>query len=424
MADSLNETSISDDARLLEDAAPLDNNSRDNANERALNNDEVEEEEPSLDEENDEEEEPKKPKAKEGEEEEEEPSNDITRRPTVEALNKKFPKLLVEFPELKTIIAREAEMAEVFPTVDEAREAAENSTNFLNIQNDVINGKGENFIGALKDTSPTALGNFANNFMSTLQRMSPDVHFTAIAPTLESMARNFYNESKKYTGDEAENYKYAALYLSKWLFADEKVATGERSVSGQRQQANPREEELSKREQDFEASRYNEFASGARSSATERLVGMINSRDSEGKSRIDPEGVMSEFIRNTIAERTQQEVEKQLSADKAHMRFMTSLWERSKKEGYSRESQKRIVDAYMSRAKHLVPTVRAKLVSEALSTTSQRDKNKQNVVNKQRKEAGDGGKPPSRNSAITDPKRIDYRKSTDMDILSDSFTTK
>lgn len=421
MAD-IQDNSISEDAALLGEDSVDNTSTREISQDESDNESESEEEESQPDDDSEEEEE------EESEEDEEKP-RDLAphERPSIKDVTTKFPELFKTFPSLRDMYFREKEFSSIFDTLDVARTASENSEAFENLRSDIFTGNGEKLINSIKDTDPAKLDSFAENFMSSLAKVSPDAHWKAAVPLLENAVRSLYNESKKFGDtDQGNNYKFAAQYFAQFLFGDIKVASGETRVSKTKEAPNPREEELNKREKDMDERVYTEFAAATTRTGQKGLKDLIMDKDKSGNLKIDPDAVMTDFIKNTLAEKIQIEVDRQLSADSEHMRYMGTLWSRSKKEGYSPDSKAKIVSAYLARARQVVPSVRAKLVSEALGTTTKHNANKQTRTDvvKTRREPGSGGRGSSSSSKMIDPKRIDFGRTTDMDILNDNVTTK
>ena len=155
------------------------------------------------------------------------------------------------------------------------------------------------------------------------------------------------------------------------------------------------------------------------------LKSLVLTKDKEGKSRIDPEGVFSDFIKNSIIDKVMTEVQDQMQSDRDHIRYMDSLWAKAKKAGYTGDWKSSIISAYLARAKSLVPAIRSRLVSEALGTSSNINGKKSKLVETQtsRKESGSSGRE-AKESKTIDSRRVDWSKTSDIDLLEDRITYK
>ena len=99
-----------------------------------------------------------------------------------------------------------------------------------------------------------------------------------------------------------------------------------------------------------------------------------------------------------------------MTADRQHMAYVNSLWAKAKRNGYKAEDKAKITSAFLARAKSLLPSVRVKLVSEALGLTRSTTKKVQKRV-----EPSNSGRPAGSRNGL---KQVDYKTMTDLDILN------
>lgn len=348
--------------------------------------------------------------SKEAEEKEGEEKTHPFDRPTIAQIKAKFPDLFKTFPQLQDVYFREREYTKLFPTVDDAKEAAENNTAFVNIQEDVMKGNGEQFFEALKETDTKALGRFADTLMATLSRVDKTAFLRAANPVVEDICRQMYAKGKR---ENNENISNSAEFVAEYFFGDAKYATGDKTSVAPKPAA--AETEVATERTQFERERYDVALRDVSTSAMKSLMGLIDNE------KLDPSGTLSPFIRKTIIDNVLKDIGEAVVGDKAHMRYMDTLWANAKRGGYRDLS--RIESAYLARAKGLVSALRAKYVSEATGRkmkTAQADKTKiQNIQSRKdvtasgsaSRSGGSGGK-------------VDYRKSSDMDILNDKISYK
>ena len=115
------------------------------------------------------------------------------------------------------------------------------------------------------------------------------------------------------------------------------------------------------------------------------------------------------------ADKILKRVNEVLSSDERHMAAMRSMWEKAERSGFSAEWRNRIRNYYLSRAKAILPGIRAKAKSEATHKPGTAPRNQVPVG---RSGSGSGGKVP------LSAKHIDYSKTSDMDILNGKVTRK
>jgi len=130
------------------------------------------------------------------------------------------------------------------------------------------------------------------------------------------------------------------------------------------------------------------------------------------------------FERKQILKEARAEIDKILLGDKAFQGSLRALWKKAESTGYSSESKSRIKRAWLDRAKLIAPQVRNRLRQEAVSsrTGSKReasdDKVKLKVESEKRTFPSGAGKTPAAGQRrVLDPKKIDWRKTSDRDIL-------
>lgn len=374
-----------------------------------------EEKEPRVEDEREEEKEQEKEEKEEKEEEKPFPYD----RPTMQQLRQEFPELFKKFPVLRDIYYREQEFSQIYPTIEDAKEAAEAASSFDALSSKALSGDTEGLLGAIKQADEGAFNKIAQNALATIYKMSPDAHWNATLPLLQNLVRGFYVEGQR---RKNENIINAAEYLSDFVFGDIKIAKGEKNLIP------PEEPKITEERQKFEAEkakfavdRFQGFSNSISTNADQQLRSFVDI-----KSKVDPDGIFSDFIKETIVGKVLQEVDKQLVADKAHMKYMNSLWNKARDAGYSDEWKSRIISAYLARAKSLVPAIRAKFVSEARGSSARATERDNEVREKvAARKAPSGGRTSSeRRNGPIDAKEINWDKTSDLDLLEDRITYK
>lgn len=359
--------------------------------------------------------EPEKVEAKEEEEEEPEKTTQFPYdRPSMQDIKKEFPDIFKKFPSLRDVYYREQEFSQIFPTIEDAQTASTNAEAYNNLSDKVLNGKSEEFLSAVKDADGKAFTKLATSLLPSLYKISPDVHWQATAPLMQNLVRGFFIEGEKRQND---NIKNAAEYLADFIFGDIRYAH-----QGVKQQPEESEEskQLKKDREEFESQKYMSFFSSVKSGLDDQMLNAIDAK------KVDPDKIFSQFIRDTIVGKVRSEVDKQLAADKAHMKYMASLWEKAKNEGYSDGWKSRIQSAYLARAKSLIPSIRARFVAEAQGSSARVAEHKKATLEKanSRREPTAGGKTSHEGNGQINPKRVDWSKTSDLDLLNGNVSYK
>lgn len=404
MADNVEgTTSVADDVELLE------------SEEEVKSPEESEEE--SVDEES---EESGSEEEEESKDEEEKKDEEVTYydRPSIKQIKEKYPDFFKSFPQLRDMYFRESEFSKVFPTVEDAREASSNSESYIALRDSALNGDARTIFTAVNEADSKALNKMAEGLLTTLYDISKDAHWTAVLPVLQNVVQSFYQEGVSSKKDDIKN---AALHLSKFIFNDFEVARGKSLTPRQDPKVSEERKEIEAERAKLNSDKFAGFTNSVYSDGGDGLLRLIG-----GEKKIDPDGNLTKGMRDYVVNKVVEEVNHQMQSDPEHVRMMQSLWNRAKREGYSDAWKSRLVSAYLARAKSLVPTIRAKYVSEVLGTTvKSSDKTRQKVeVQNGRVEPGSSGRAAKDRPVNYSAKDVDWGRTSDLDYINDNVTLK
>ncbi len=330
-----------------------------------------------------------------------------------------------EFRELRNAYHREAKYTELFPTLEDAKEAAENNETFTKINTELMEkGDPTVLLGAIRDASPEAFKKVATSFLDTVSKMDEATYVQVISPVVRRLAKQIHATGQKDLKNNPESNFGKALVatarnIMQYAFEDaDEINKDEPKVSTE---PSAKEVELTKREEAIATEKFQ----GAYQLASHSVERNMEKAILQG---LDPDNKFNEFTRDTLIEKINKEVQNQMTKDTAHVKRMDSLWSRAAKEGYSRESLSRIVAAYLERARPIIPTVRNKFRSIAIkgraSTEDTENEDKSiKIASRGRtgRSAPNDGKVDLRRA---DPKKIDYRNTTDDDIFEGKVSLK
>jgi len=333
-------------------------------------------------------------------------------RPTLTDIKEAFPDLFKKFPVLRDVLFREKAFNELFSSIEDARTAQDDSVALQEARQSIFNDDGSGFLAAVKKTDEAALLKFASNIMPALYKVDEKAHWAAANPLMENMVKAFAESAP---GNE--DTKKAALLMAKFLFGNDAqdILDGKKSYVPRAAESKTDPERVK-----FESDRLKAFTGDISSDIKGQVKSVILSKDKNGSLRLDPEGVFSRWMVDTLVEKINKEVDDQMGADREHLRYMDSLWSKAKKDGYTSDWKSRITSAYLARARQLVPAVRAKIVAEANGTSQRRAARTKEVVDGVRRGTGSPARESRNSSGITG--RIDYNKTSDDDIINDNIT--
>ena len=332
-------------------------------------------------------------------------------RPSFGKIKKEFPELFKKFPEIQEALGREKAFTEEFETIEDAKEAKEQSADYNFLQEIVAKGTPEStkeFLDVMKENNEDVYKGYVATFLPALLKADQDSYYAITLPLFQNVLRSAYNEGES-SGNE--NLKGAALWLSKFIFNNIEYATGKKSFAGLKIEKKVIDPEVNrfKEEQDkFWQDRLTETAQDVDRSATTKL----NSEIIKGFSEKDNDE-LSEIEKEYIVDKTRIKINEIISADKAHMTKMQTLWNNARKSGFSKQSRDSILSAFLSRAAIAIPEVSKSFIAKAKGKkepSSETIEERSREV-KTRTGAGSGG-------GNRQPTKVDYSKMSDLDILN------
>ena len=346
----------------------------------------------------------------EGKEEEEEETTEtsedeveVSLRPSYKEIKTKYPNLFKDFPDLRHSIFAETKYREIFPTVEDAQEASENYSVIKELHEKFLGGEVNDLISVfndIKSSDSVALNDICDGFLPALYKASPEHYDKVTLPIIESLLRTCYK-------DGSDELKEASKLISKFILGDEDVATGRKTVIQKREQKSKSkdEEEFELRKKNFELQQFSTASKNVSSTVKSKIMKEINSGISVGDNA----------LKELLAEKILSEVDKTLLNNRDHMSSQNRLWEKAADAGFSKDWEDKIITAYLARARTVIPQIRAKIVGK-IST------GKVTSIDKEVGQTGitNGG---SKNGRIPLGK-VDYRKTSDADILDDKITLR
>ena len=353
----------------------------------------------------DEEEEGDGKKGKKKDDEEEEPETDAQGRPTVKAIKALAPDLFKKFPYLKTAFFELPKYKEVFSTPEEAQGAAAKAADFDALEVSLV-GKGDAhlLLDQMNTNNPKALAKMLDGFGDAVRKVDPNLYLRITEPIIEELLHFAAKHADK-IGDK--NLKLSAQHLARYVFNN----GGEIPQLRQPKSNEPSDEEkeLQRDRQNFDNER---FGAAMEDVATRS----VESIDKIFERKLD---MLTPFEKKAVLRDAREELNTTLKADKELQRKLSSLWASAKRDSYSTASKERVKEAWLSRAKLLAPGIRNRLKQEALAArtpgkgTQQREGGKRTFP----VQGGGGSRGSSR---VLDPTKIDWKKTSDADILNDN----
>lgn len=323
-------------------------------------------------------------------------------RLTFKQITEKFPTLFKEFPQLRHTFFREQEYAKVFPTVEDAQEAATKAENFSYLEADLLAGSPTNLLKSISQAAPEAFEKLVNEFLPSVYSLNKDAFYSVTRPILSNALKAAFNEG---TQDGNKNLVLASQYLNRFLFGSTDIE--DTKVITQRQQPDSAREKFEQERSTFFKQRSEDFENDVHKTVRNELKKLSS-------AGLDPENKLNEFTRSSIIDKIIEQVGSVLSKDTRHQATMNSLWKRALQSGLSPELKSRIIQTHIARVKEILPTIRAKVRSEATGIA------KPKTVIKRPSGAGIG----TQSTGAINPHKVDWGKTSDLDFLNDNVKMK
>jgi hypothetical protein len=243
-----------------------------------------------------------------------------------------------------------------------------------------------------------------------LYAKNKDLYVSTINPLLENLVRQLGK-----TGNE--NSKNAALVVANFLWGDngEDIVEGKKTNSKSLEESEDAKSLRLEREKD---------ANERLGTFTRETIGEMKDGLARLISRgLDVDGTMSDYAKKTLTQDIIMQVDEVLKKDANHMNVMNSRWLHLKKEGYNTASKEKLVSAYLSRAKQVIPSIRDKARNDFLGVKKKVAEKKIEEIDRvssRSKEvtSGRGNGTGAGAPNVVKPSRELYRKMTDLEILN------
>jgi hypothetical protein len=334
----------------------------------------------------------------------------------VKDITKKYPTVFKDFPELKRNFFLARQYEQIIPTVEDAKAAVEQANYYQYFQAKVLTGDAKEVLDSIANSGERkAMEKFTNNFLPSLKEVDENSFYRVTAPVIQQV---LYAAVQQGVGSNDKNLAEAAKWIHNFVFGNPQVAKPNwNRESPEREQIDPERLQFLRDKMQFERSRMEESMGEVSGSIVSEMRKVI-------LKDLDPRNEMQPYMRKKLLEDIIQETGKILQKDQHHLRKMDSLWDNLRATGMRQNGKTRIKDTYLARAIQVLPSVRARLKAEALGRKlKNNDKTVHRPAGKQERESRTE-RSAQRFNKTPDAKRVDYNKTSDMDLIMGKATLK
>lgn len=268
---------------------------------------------------------------------------------------KKYPDLFKDFPYLEKAYYREQQFTEVFPTIDEAKEARSKGETLDNFERDLVSGNITTILKAVNDQDKNSFYRIADNYLQSLAQVDEKAYLHVLGNTLKHTCSSMAAEAKR-TNNEA--LMSAAQLLYQFGFGTSEFEAPKNLA---REDTRPDEKttEFEERQRAFTQQQYESTRNDLNTKVDNALTRTIT-------ENIDPKGSMSDYVKASAIREASETLNGLLTNDKRFRDVTDRLWKHAFQSNFSQESVNRIRSAYLSKAKTLLPSVIKKARNNAL----------------------------------------------------------
>ena len=262
-----------------------------------------------------------------------------------QALKKHDKDIFKKVPGLRATIFREAQFTKYYATPAEAEEAYKKAEALTNFEQDL--GKGES--GKLIDFlhSSKSLKKFSANLLSTIEKADKETFYGIIAPEFKKFFRAALKDPNTAIQTSAKNLHY-------FFFGNQEFDKDEGLVPETKSQ---RELDIEKREQEINERNFKVFAKDLTVSSEKRAKRIIE-KGFEGSN-------ITDWHKQKLVEDIYTRVIQTMDRDVRYTGNIRAMLRKAASEGFTSEGKESLLNAFLSRAKLLIPQVRQKVLKEA-----------------------------------------------------------
>lgn len=327
---------------------------------------------------------------------------------SIKALKKDYPDIFKKHPEVRTAIFRNNQFSEHFADPKEAAAAVVKAEEFDRFNDSISKGDPTLILNELSENNPRALAGFVTKLMPKLQILDKDLYIKAATPILEEAVNLLYNAGVK---NKDRNQQLAAKHIANFLFGSADIP----EIKGvAREEDNPAAKELEQERSNWARQRFVEAAEELGNAARVDIVGGLE------KIIVARYPDLPKYMVKKMAEDTRNSIDGTLMKDEGFQKQLKQLWDRAKKDSYSRQSKAQIKTAFLARAQTVRIFHLNRILKDALGSDYKPVKaGAAPEGTPRKKQLTSSGAGHQHRRPVLDPSKIDYNRTSDADILSD-----
>ena len=274
---------------------------------------------------------------------------EIDAPPRKKELLKAFPDIFKKFPFIEKMLYRDQQYTQMFGSFDEAKEISEKASTLDDYEQQLMSGNSVSLLTDVHQNDPKAFSKIALNILPTIKQIDGNAYKEIVGDLIRRLTHSMHStgESKK-----DEDLKTAAALVNGYVFGDEKV-------EAPKARETEKEDELSKREREFNDRR-------RVTNVNDISLKVGNTLKNTVSEYIDQKNQMSSFEKRGAIKEVLELVDEEIGRDTMFRRMLDKLWVAAEQDNYSKNSLDRIRSTYLGRAKPLLSSSIKKVRAEIL----------------------------------------------------------
>jgi len=270
----------------------------------------------------------------------------------------KYPKLFKDFPYLEKAYYREQQFTELLPTVQDAKIAVEKASILDRTEHEVMSGDISNILLAAKQENQEVFNRIADNYLPALRKVDQQAYYHVLGGVIKDTIITMVKESRA-LGEQGAPLQAAANILNQFVFGSQNFQPHQPLARKSDPAQQTREQEYQEREREQIYTRFEGVREDLQTKADNVLKSTID-------GHIDPNGTMTDYVKNHATQEAFQNLEELIGKDARFRSLLDKLWEKAFQSNFDKPSTDRIKSAYLSKAKTLLPSVIQKARRDAL----------------------------------------------------------
>ena len=272
--------------------------------------------------------------------------SDVPRRAELKAA---YPDIFKKFPALDSVIQREKQFSDIFPSLNEARTAKEDIDRLKGFETDLLSGDLEGTLKSVKAADEKSFEKMTDRYIATLYKVDKAAHLkltnNVLKGVLKAVSEN-YKDAEKDSNEE--QVLIATKILHKALYGSTAITGPE--IAQLEQRTDPEKEKLETEKKAFEQTKLQD--------AVRSVTGVVFSAIEKAVTdQIDPKNILPTYLKEKLIKDVLDTLDSDMKGDRRFRSLVDRKWAEAQAAKYSDESKKAIRRALLYKAKTLLPSI-------------------------------------------------------------------